>query len=389
MKKIIATEDKPIKLWLDDVEDSALEQAKNLANLPFVFHHIVLLPDSHQGYGMPIGGVMATERVVVPNAVGVDISCGVSFLKTDVLAHTVSRETTKKIMQTVRDVVPFGLNGNHKTPIHNDRMPEITAPCPVVQSQWEKASKSLGSGGSGNHFWELQVNSSGYLCVMIHTGSRNLGKKVADHYNRIAHELNEKYFSRVTRDKQLAFLPMDTEEAHLYIAEMNYCMDFARTNRNIIMELTEQALTENLKDVVVDVRYDVHHNFARMENHFGKNVLVHRKGATSAAEGEIGLIPGSQGTKSYVVRGKGNPQSFYSCSHGAGRRMGRKAAERNLNLEEEIKRLDDQGIIHGIRSTKDLDEAAGAYKNIDEVMANQDDLVEIVDVLTPMAVMKG
>jgi tRNA-splicing ligase RtcB len=386
MNKVITTERLPIKLWLDDIEDGAMEQAKNLANLPFAFHHIVLCPDAHKGYGMPIGGVMATKGVVVPNAVGLDVACGVVAAKTSL--QEIDTDTLKTIMGKIRQAIPVGFN-SHKEPADIHLMPEITSMVPVVSSQFEKARKSLGTLGGGNHFLEIQQDNQGFIWIMIHSGSRNLGKQVADYYNKKAVELNEKYFSVIDKKQELAFLPLDTEEAHLYLAEMEYCIGYAYANRMRMLLQIAYILTDTFPNIEIEKETNIAHNYARMESHFGQNVLVHRKGATSAREGEIGIIPGSQGTKSYIVKGLGNPDSFNSCSHGAGRAMGRKDATRRLDLAAEQKRLDDQGIIHGIRNIKDLDEAAGAYKDISVVMANQSDLVEIVTELSPLAVIKG
>jgi tRNA-splicing ligase RtcB len=224
---------------------------------------------------------------------------------------------------------------------------------------------------------------------MIHSGSRNLGKVVADHYNKIAVELNTKWFSSVPKEYDLAFLPLDSEEGKLYMLEMNFCVKFAKLNRTMMMEDIKNCFSSSVPGVEFTNPIDVAHNYARMENHFEQNVMVYRKGATLATKDTIGIIPGSQGTKSYIVRGKGNSESFNSCSHGAGRKMGRKDAERRLNLEEEVKLLNDQGILHAIRGVKDLDEASGAYKNIYEVMDSQKDLVYILVELTPLGVIKG
>lgn len=240
-----------------------------------------------------------------------------------------------------------------------------------------------------NHFLEIQKGSDGYIWVMIHSGSRNLGKKVGDHYNKIAKELNERWFSSIPKEWDLAFLPTSEEVALDYICEMQYCVDFALANRKLMIERIKDAFYSTCYGVEFDDIINIAHNYARMEHHFGHNVWVHRKGATSAKLGEIGIIPGSQGTSSYIVKGKGNIESFQSCSHGAGRLMGRKQAQKTLNLSEEIKRLDEQGIIHGIRNVEDLDEASGAYKDISVVMENQSDLVDILVELKPLAVIKG
>ena len=386
MKEVITTERIPIRLWLNDAEEGALWQAKNLANLPFAFKHVAIMADAHQGYGMCIGGVLATKGVVVPNAVGLDIACGVVAAKTSI--QELDTDTLKQIMGKIRKAIPVGFN-SHKDPADIGLMPDIVSMSPVVSAQFEKARHSLGTLGGGNHFCEIQQDNQGFIWVMIHSGSRNLGKQVADYYNKKAVELNEKYLSVVDKKQELAFLPLDTEEAHLYLAEMEYCVGYAYANRMKMLLEVAYILTDTFPSIKIEKEINIAHNYAHMEHHYGENVLVHRKGATSAREGEIGIIPGSQGTKSYIVRGKGNPESFMSCSHGAGRAMGRKEAQRRLNLEDEIKLLDDQGIIHGIRNEKDLDEAAGAYKDISVVMKNQEDLVEIVTELSPLGIIKS
>ena len=378
----------PIKIWADDVEDNAMGQAINLSNLPFAFHHIALMPDCHSGYGMPIGGVLATQDVVIPNAVGVDIGCGMCSIKTSINSQELDVATIKTIMGAIRDTIPVGFKHNSKAQ-DKDLMPEDSNhPTPVIDTQYDSALEQLGTLGGGNHFIELQKDSSGFMYIMIHSGSRNLGKKVADYYNKAAVELNEKWYSRVPKSWELAFLPINSEMGQLYLTEMNYCVEFALANRRLMMNKI-CAIVNDITGCEFEPMINIAHNYAKMEHHFGKNVMVHRKGATLARPDTIGIIPGSQGTKSYIVRGKGNPDSFESCSHGAGRRMGRKEAERTLNLEDEIRKLDEQGIIHSVRQSSDLDEAAGAYKDISIVMANQSDLVEIITELTPMAVIKG
>jgi tRNA-splicing ligase RtcB len=394
---IIATEKLPIKIWTDDIEEGALEQAKNLANLPFAFKHIAIMPDSHQGFGMPIGGVLATKDVIVPNAVGVDIGCGMCAVKTSLTS--IDKETLKKIVGEIRKVIPVGFN-HQKEKQDESLMPDCgTMPekfLPICDSQYQSAIKQIGTLGGGNHFIEIQKGSDGHIWIMIHSGSRNFGLKIAEHYNKLAIELNKKWFSQVPEDWELAFLPLESEEGKSYLREMNYAVEFALVNRRLMMKNIIQIFIDNINsfnnitvdDFGVDL-INIAHNYARLEHHFGKDVMIHRKGATLATKDTIGIIPGSQGTKSYIVKGKGNPESFMSCSHGAGRKMGRNEAIKNLNLEEEIKRLDDMGVVHAIRGVKDLDEAPGSYKDIDIVMENQKDLVEILVKLTPLAVVKG
>jgi tRNA-splicing ligase RtcB (3'-phosphate/5'-hydroxy nucleic acid ligase) len=389
MKQVVDTERIPIKLWLNDIEDGALSQARNMANLPFAFKHIALMPDSHQGYGMPIGGVLATKGVVVPNAVGVDIGCGMCALKTNL--NELPTNILKKIMSGIRQMVPLGFN-HHSEKQDMALMPSVETIIKngMVERQFESARKQIGTLGGGNHFIEIQKGSDGYIWIMIHSGSRNIGLKVAEHYNKLAQNLNERWCSKVDKSVNLAFLPIETQEAKDYFIEMQYCVDFAFANRKLMMNNIVSAFMDSFKGNFSELEFvNIAHNYARWENHFNTNLIVHRKGATSAKDGEIGIIPGSQGSKSYIVRGKGNADSFESCSHGAGRLLGRKEAERTLDLEAEIAKLDRQGIIHSIRSKSDLDEAPGAYKNIDIVMENQKDLVDILVELTPLAVIKG
>lgn len=386
MKKVVSTERLPIKMWLTDLEDEALNQAKNLANLPFAFKHIPLMPDSHTGYGMPIGSILATTNVIVPNAVGVDIGCGMCAQKTSLTE--LSKDQLKNILGTARGLIPLGFNW-HEVAQDEALMPKGHEDLEIVSKGYQKAMLQIGSLGGGNHFIEIQKGSDGFIWVMIHSGSRNLGYSVAKHYNKLALEMNKKYHSVVTPKMELAFIPMDTDEAQNYIKEMNYCVQFALANRTLMMNRMMEAIEAVVGDFETDKIINESHNFAAWEHHYGKNVMVHRKGATRAFKGELGMIPGSQGTKSYIVRGLGNPDSFMSCSHGAGRKLGRKQAQRELNLEAEIKLLDDQNIVHGIRNIQDLDEAANAYKDIDIVMENQKDLAEIVVELQPLAVLKG
>jgi len=389
MQKVVSSERIPIKLWINDIEEGALQQAKNIANLPFAFKHVAIMPDSHEGYGMPIGGVLATNGVIVPNAVGVDIGCGMCAVKTSIT--TISVENLKKIMSRVREMVPLGFNHQKsKQPVNLMPSAGSISNGGIIEREFENALTQIGTLGGGNHFIEIQKGSDGRVWIMIHSGSRNLGLKVAEHYNKIAKALNEKWHVNVEKSKDLAFLPMETTEAENYIKEMQYCVDFAFANRKLMMSNIELAFEEQFGGNYQQLEFvNIAHNYARLETHFGSNVMVHRKGATSAEEGETGIIPGSQGTKSYIVRGKGQPDSFKSCSHGAGRLIGRKQAQRSLNLKDEMEKMDKLGIIHSIRNQKDLDEAPGAYKNIDVVMENQKDLVDIQVELRPLAVIKG
>ncbi len=389
MEKEIRTERVPIKMWVKEVEEGAMEQAKNLANLPFAFKHVALMPDCHQGFGMPIGGVLATREVIIPNAVGVDIGCGMCAVQTSL--EEIDRDTLMKLLNAIRMDVPLGAK-HHKKPQSPGNMPKgyDINKFNVVKREYDRALHQVGTLGGGNHFIEIQKGSDGMIWIMIHSGSRNIGKQVADYYNKLAIKLNEKWKSPVPGNAQLAYLPLETEEAQVYLSEMNYCVDFAFCNRQLMMnniiDVFKKTFGGKFKTAPM---INIAHNYAAIEEHFREKVVVHRKGATYAGEGTTGIVPGSQGAPSYIVRGKGNADSFKSCSHGAGRVMGRRAATRNLDLKTEINKLNKKNIIHSIKSQKDLDEAASAYKDIDEVMNLQKDLVKVLLELEPLAVIKG
>jgi tRNA-splicing ligase RtcB len=367
------------------MSEDELVQARNVANLPFAFKHTVELPDRHFGYGVMIGTVFASTGPVVPYAVGSDVACGMGAVRTS-LTH-LGRDTLKKLLGLMRRDIPVGYN-KHKHP--KDLPMNLTMDPPIiVQTEIDNAALQLGTLGSGNHFMEIQKGDDGRIWMMVHSGSRHTGKVVCDHYNAAARKLNQKYYSSVPDNWHLAFLPPDTAAYYDYMAEMQWCMDYAFENRREMLRVIKEHLFDLVGGCEFDDTINIAHNYAAMEHHFGKNVLVHRKGATRAYEGELGIIPGCQGDKSYIVRGKGEVQSFKSCSHGAGRAMGRKAAKQTLDLDAEVKFLEDQGILHSIRGRGQLDEAKGAYKNISDVMAGQTDLVDIVAELTPLGGVKG
>lgn len=387
----IALNETPIKIWAKYVDAHAMKEIFNLSTLPFVFHHLAFMPDVHGGKGMPIEGVLATKGVVIPNAVGVDIGCGMCAVKTSLKVADIPSEVLRKqILRGIRKQIPLGFD-YHKEAQDEAFMPQgfDIDKMTIVKRQYASAKKQVGTLGGGNHFLELQKDTEGTLWVMIHSGSRNLGAQVGSYYNEKAKVLNKRWFSNVDPDIDMAFLPMQTAEAHAYWDEMNYCIDFALCNRRLMMERICQTIGDVYPDVGYEPMFNIAHNYAVWENHFDEKCIVHRKGATRARMGEIGIIPGSQGIKSYIVEGLGNVDSFQSCSHGAGRAMSRTEAVRSLSLEAEVAKLEAQGIVHAIRGQKDLEEAAGAYKDIDEAMANQTDLVKIVTELSPVAVIKG
>lgn len=382
----------PIKSWCENVEEEALIQARNLANHPSTFRHIALMPDCHCGYGMPIGGVIACKDAVIPNAVGVDIGCGMCAVKTTKKAPEINESMVKEIIGKLRKKIPVGFN-HHKFDQRwkkFDNAPVVA----IVRQELKSAQKQLGTLGGGNHFIEIQSGSDGFIWLMVHSGSRNFGYKIAREYNLIA----EKYCKRFESSKVplkggngLAYLPIKTKEAKEYISAMNFALAFARENRRLMMSHLKNAAIEVL-GCDFDNEINIHHNFAALETHFGEKVWLHRKGATQSEMGQMGIIPGSMGTASYIVKGLGNPQSFMSCSHGAGRILSRAEFNRTFTVEECDKAM--EGIVFGRWSKNrkgrvDLSEAPQAYKDIDTVMESQSDLVEVVVKLKPLGVMKG
>ena len=383
--------DRPVKIWTDNVEESAMRQIENLTTLPFLFHHLAIMPDVHAGMGMPIGGVLACKDAVIPNAVGVDIGCGMCAVKTNWKIDNIPPEVLrKKIMRGIRKRIPLGMD-HHKEPQDEAYLPtghDIDKTV-IVKQRHISITKEVGTLGGGNHFIELQKDEEGTLWIMIHSGSRNLGSRVGEHYNNIARVLNEKWHSVVKPELRLSFLPWGTKEFEMYWNEMRFCIDFALCNRRLMMQRIEEVIADALPGIEFEPMINIAHNYAAFEHHYGEDVIVHRKGATLAREGVVGIIPGSQGTASYIVEGVGNPESFCSCSHGAGRVMSRSAAIKTLDMAEEVAQLEAKGIVHAIRCQDDMQEASGAYKDIETVIKNELDLVKVKTRLLPIAVIKG
>ena len=389
--KVKIINNRPVKIWTSNVEESAMRQIENLTTLPFLYHHLAIMPDVHAGMGMPIGGVLACDGAVIPNAVGVDIGCGMCAVKTnwkveDLPEHVIRKE----IMKGIRERIPLGMN-HHKEAQDEKYLPQghDIDKMEIVKRRQDSILYEIGTLGGGNHFIELQKDENGMLWIMIHSGSRNLGKQVGDHYNRLAAALNEKWHSAVSPEIHLPFIANGTREFGMYWNEMKYCIDFALCNRKLMMERIQEVIADSLKGIEFEPMINIAHNYAAFEHHFGKDVIVHRKGATLARKGATGIIPGSQGTASYIVEGLGNPDSFCSCSHGAGRALSRKAAINTLNMAAEVALLESKGIVHAIRCQDDMQEASGAYKDIEEVIANELDLVKVKTRLLPIAVIKG
>lgn len=379
----------PILSWCRDVDAGALAQARNLCELPAAVFHVALMPDCHIGYGMPIGGILACRGALVPNAVGVDIGCGVQSCQTDASAERLTQAAIRRVLDRVRREIPVGFE-HRRHPLPWAGWDTIPRHCPPVEWEWKSARHQLGTLGGGNHFLEIQADDHGGVWLMLHSGSRNFGLKIARHYHGVAQRICRKQ-AVCLPTPDLACLPADSEPGVEYLAAMQFALRFALCNREVMMQRFSDVLRDEL-DCRILQTIDVHHNYAAKEQHFGQTVYLHRKGATAARDGQPGVIPGSMGAFSYIVRGRGNAASFMSCSHGAGRRMGRREASRKLS-EADCRRAM-EGIVHSPWSrtrqgTPDLSEAPQAYKDIDEVIAAQADLVEPVVRLRPLAVLKG
>ncbi len=399
----------PIKVWLKeekDLESGCAEQALHLSALPFLHKWVCLMPDTHTGKGMPIGGVIAARDVIIPNAVGVDIGCGMAYTETNVPLKEIRNIKTGSgtlIQAMVGDImrsVPVGF-AHHKSvmPCYTlDRAMEEMERYEEdgeLLGQLEAGYFQIGTLGGGNHFIELQEDDEGFLAVMIHSGSRHFGKTVCDYFHNRARELNQKWHSQVPEEYRLAFLPADSPEGRQYINWMKLSMDFARENREKMMLAVKAVIGKwigKYTPISLEFSHDIncHHNYAALETHYGQKVWVHRKGAVRAGEGELAVIPGAMGANSYVVMGKGNPESFCSSSHGAGRQYSRKGAMSAFTCEEVIRDLADQGVVLGKKGKADVaEESRFAYKDIEQVMDNQLDLVAPVKRLKTVGVVKG
>ena len=399
----------PVKVWLDSpeaLEGSCLEQARHLASLPFLHKWVCLMPDTHTGMGMPIGGVIATEGAVIPNAVGVDIGCGMAYTETNIRVEDIRQVMTGNgtlIQAIIGDImrnVPVGF-AHHKT-----MMPSYTMDCAFEEmdryeqdaellGQLEAGYYQIGTLGGGNHFIELQEDDDGYLAVMIHSGSRHFGKSVCDYFHQIAREQNRRWHSQVPDEYRLAFLPTDTSEGRRYLSWMNLSMDFAKENREKMMLAVKAVLEKwigKYTDLQLTFSNDIncHHNYAALEHHFDKDVWVHRKGAVRAGNGELAVIPGAMGSYSYVVMGKGCPESFCSSSHGAGRRYSRKGAMEAFSCEQVISDLNTRGVVLGKKNKRDVPaESRIPSTDLEPVMHPQTDHGVPVKRLKTVGVVKG
>lgn len=382
------------KIFTDEVEELAIEQIKNVASLPFIHKHIAVMPDVHAGYGCTVGSVIPTYKAVIPAAVGVDIGCGMIAVRTNIKANELP-ESLAKIRSEIEAEIPVGFNirqREHKSS-HMERMCGSLGTAIVADyfddydiKFSQKHIMQLGTLGGGNHFIEICLDENQEVWVMLHSGSRGIGNLIGSVFIDKAKEEMARWFIDLP-DKDLAYLPEGSQHFTPYIQSMLWAQNYARINREIMLEDVIMILKKHFPHLTLTKEaINCHHNYCELENHYGKNVWVARKGAVRARKSDLGIIPGSMGAKSFIVRGKGNPESFNSCSHGAGRKMSRTAARNTFTLEDHAK------AVVGIECRVDeavIDETPMAYKDIDKVMADQKDLVDIVHTLRQVLCIKG
>ncbi|MDB4966529.1 MAG: hypothetical protein JWN44_2218, partial [Myxococcales bacterium] len=377
----------PIKLWspIDEVESAALTQLENIAALPWCFSHVAVMPDVHLGKGATVGSVVAMKGAIAPAAVGVDIGCGMAAQRTSLTSRDLP-ENLAAIRNAIESEIPVGFSSHADAALSYDvsLFDEFGALTDAVQSLEGRARKQLGTLGGGNHFIELCLDTQDRVWLMLHSGSRNIGKELAEIHIKRAKKLAH---NQSLPDRDLAVFLSGTREMDEYRHDLMWAQRYAFANRQVMLELYRATLSGFVRDdVTLDAPILCHHNYVAEEVHFGESVLVTRKGAIRAGAGELGIIPGSMGTRSYIVRGRGNPESFESASHGAGRRMSRTAAKKRFTLADLCAET------AGVECRKDrgvLDEIPSAYKKIDEVMKHQEDLVEVVAELKQIMCIKG
>ncbi len=396
VQQVLLDQRVPVKIWTQDIDERSKEQLANIAGMPFIHHHVAAMPDVHLGMGATIGSVIATHKAIIPAAVGVDLGCGMIAARLSITANDLDEKSLKKVFDQITRDVPVG-RGQHddnrvlvaaakpfKAGLKSltDRHPELLK----TFGKFSKWTNQMGTLGGGNHFIEVCLDEADQVWVMLHSGSRGIGNAIADHFIKLARKDMERWMIQLP-DRDLAYFPEGTEHFSDYVEAVHWAQEYALQNRQSMLELVLSALARHLPPFEVTTEVvNCHHNYIAKEHHFGSDVWVTRKGAIRARIGDIGIVPGSMGARSYIVVGKGNPDSFNSSAHGAGRRMSRTAAEKcftEADLAEQTA---------GVICRKDkgvLDEIPGAYKDIDQVMADQNDLTEILHSLKQVVCVKG
>ncbi len=391
-----------VKAWVEGVEfeDAARKQVANVASMPFIHKHIAIMPDVHWGFGATVGSVIPTKGAIIPAAVGVDIGCGMTAVCTTLTASQLP-DSLASLRSDIERAVPVGgpgETGSWKEPGRYGPPASVSSAWAAMATGWSKITdkhpkvdrgmtvEQLGTLGTGNHFIEVCLDENQNVWVMLHSGSRGLGNRIGTYFIEKAKEEMRRHFINLP-DVDLAYLAEGSELFDDYWYAVDYAQAYAKKSRSLMLGRTLDVISKHIINFqVIEVAIDCHHNYVSREHHFGENVLVTRKGAVSAREGQLGIIPGSMGARSYIVRGKGNPDSFHSCSHGAGRKMSRGQAKKTFTVDDHAKATE------GVECRKDIsviDETPGAYKDIDAVMEAQKDLVEVVHTLKQVLCVKG
>lgn len=396
IKRTITKGRVPVKIYTDQIEPQAYEQLLNISELPIIHSHIAAMPDVHLGKGATVGSVIPTLKAIIPAAVGVDIGCGMSALRLSVSASALP-DNLRGVRTAIESVVPVGYAMHKKDIAKRSTINGLSVGLNRILERHPKLAnfrkkpylpwvRQLGTLGGGNHFIELCLDEADDVWIMLHSGSRGIGNAIGQYFISLAKRDAERVRLSLP-DKDLAYFREGSEHFDDYYHALQWAQDYAKVNRQEMMRLIIGELRRRLPNVeITKEAINCHHNYVSVENHFQQEVYVTRKGAIRAGTDELGIVPGSMGAKSYIVRGKGNPTSFDSCAHGAGRKMSRSKAKREFST------IDLEAQTQGIECRKDkgvVDEIPGAYKDIDDVMANQTDLVEIVHTLRQIICIKG
>ena len=395
VRKIITSGRVPVKIYTDEIDDGALQQLRRVAELPIIHSHVAAMPDVHEGIGATVGSVIPTLGAIIPAAVGVDIGCGMNALRLSLNAAQLP-DSLGPIRSAIEAAVPVGFE-MHRQPVIEPsiarglerRLVRLLQKHPALTQGQRHADawvRQLGTLGGGNHFIEICHDENQAVWVMLHSGSRGIGNRIGTYFIELARRDMERQQQRLP-DRDLAYFREGSSHFEDYLEAVTWAQEYAMENRREMMRLILEVLMQHLPSFTITREaINCHHNYVAIERHFGREVYLTRKGAIRAGLGELGIIPGSMGAKSYIVRGLGNPESFLSCAHGAGRRMSRTAAKKRFNARD----LAEQTT--GVECRKDkgvIDEIPGAYKDIDTVMANQQDLVEVVHTLKQIICIKG
>jgi tRNA-splicing ligase RtcB (3'-phosphate/5'-hydroxy nucleic acid ligase) len=396
IQKTISKGKVPVKIYTDEVESAAMQQLYNMAQLPFIHSHIAAMPDVHMGKGATVGSVIPTKGAIIPAAVGVDIGCGMNAIRLSINAGELP-DNLRAVRLAIEEAIPVGFNMHTTDRARRSTIQALSGGLDQIIGKHKKIYsmqkkpyqtwiRQIGTLGGGNHFIELCLDENDDVWVMLHSGSRGVGNVIGQYFISLAKKDMGQHLINLP-DKDLAYFIEGARYFDDYIQAVEWAQDYAMANRREMMHLILKALRKKLpKFGITKEAINCHHNYVSREFHFGENVYVTRKGAISAGLDELGIIPGSMGAKSYIVRGKGNPQSFCSCAHGAGRKMSRSAAKREFSEQDVEKQT------AGIECRKDkgvIDEIPSAYKDIDQVMQNQSDLIEVVRTLKQVICVKG